>query len=105
GAGKIYKHGKDSLQYRVDSIKDLQVIIDHFVANAGEGPLLRNEQIMSYLKKHVPINCINEKEYLTTEELYKIVSIKASMNLGLPGSRHRRDKSSFYKYCSSRKTF
>lgn len=86
GAGKIYKHGKDSLQYRVDSIKDLQVIIDHFVANAGEGPLLRNEQIMSYLKKHVPINCINEKEYLTTEELYKIVSIKASMNLGLPGS-------------------
>jgi LAGLIDADG endonuclease len=28
--GKIYKHGKDSVQYRVESFKDLQVIIDHF---------------------------------------------------------------------------
>lgn len=29
------------------------------------------------------INCINDKEHITTEGLYKIISIKASMNLGL----------------------
>jgi hypothetical protein len=28
--GSIYKLGKDSIQYRVRSIKDLIVIIDHF---------------------------------------------------------------------------
>jgi hypothetical protein len=30
GVGQIYKHGKDSIQLRVSSVKDLQVIIDHF---------------------------------------------------------------------------
>jgi hypothetical protein len=29
------------------------------------------------------LNCINEKEHLSTEGLYKIVAIKASMNKGL----------------------
>ena len=29
GVGKISKHGKDSILYRVSSIKDLEVIIDH----------------------------------------------------------------------------
>jgi hypothetical protein len=29
GVGQIYKHGKDSIQLRVSSVKDLQVIIDH----------------------------------------------------------------------------
>jgi hypothetical protein len=31
GVGKIHTHGKDSLQFRVDSLKELQVIINHFV--------------------------------------------------------------------------
>ena len=30
GVGNIHKHGEHSLQYRVESIKDLQVIVDHF---------------------------------------------------------------------------
>lgn len=30
GVGRIHKHSKDSRQYRVDSIEELQVIIDHF---------------------------------------------------------------------------
>jgi hypothetical protein len=30
GVGKIYKLGKDAIQYRVTSHKDLAVIIDHF---------------------------------------------------------------------------
>ena len=28
--GKIHSHGKNSLQLRVDTIEELQVIIDHF---------------------------------------------------------------------------
>lgn len=30
GVGKIHKHGKNTLQFRVGSIKELEVIIDHF---------------------------------------------------------------------------
>lgn len=30
GIGNITKHGKDSLQYRISSHKDLLVLIDHF---------------------------------------------------------------------------
>lgn len=30
GVGNITKQGKDSIQYRVSSLKDLAVIIDHF---------------------------------------------------------------------------
>ena len=29
--GKIYKHGLNSFQFRVDSIEELQVIINHFL--------------------------------------------------------------------------
>jgi dissimilatory sulfite reductase (desulfoviridin) alpha/beta subunit len=30
GVGKIHIHGKDSIQFRVDSLKELQVITNHF---------------------------------------------------------------------------
>jgi|SRR5690554_591004 len=30
GVGKIHKHGKRSVQFRVESIKELQVIVNHF---------------------------------------------------------------------------
>ena len=30
GVGKIYKNNKDSDQYRVESIKELEIIINHF---------------------------------------------------------------------------
>ena len=30
GAGNIHKQDTDSIQYRVSSIKDLQLVIDHF---------------------------------------------------------------------------
>lgn len=30
GVGKIYRHGKDSLEYRVSSLKNLREIINHF---------------------------------------------------------------------------
>jgi hypothetical protein len=30
GFGGIHKHGKDSLKYRVSSLNDLQIVINHF---------------------------------------------------------------------------
>src|SRR5438034_9501097 len=30
GVGKIHKHGKNSVQYRVESIEELKVILNHF---------------------------------------------------------------------------
>ena len=52
GVGRIHKHSKDSRQYRVDSIEELQVIIDHF----DKYPLMtaaKAHQIMLYSKKHL----------------------------------------------------
>ncbi|MGI9825454.1 LAGLIDADG family homing endonuclease, partial [Riemerella anatipestifer] len=30
GVGKIYKHGKDSLDFRVSSLKNIRVVLNHF---------------------------------------------------------------------------
>uniref|UniRef100_UPI002000CB6B hypothetical protein n=1 Tax=Exserohilum turcicum TaxID=93612 RepID=UPI002000CB6B len=30
GIGKIYKHGKEGVQYRVESKKELLILIEHF---------------------------------------------------------------------------
>jgi hypothetical protein len=40
GVGKIYKQGKDGVQFRVESIKELLVIIAHF----DKYPLITKKQ-------------------------------------------------------------
>jgi len=79
GVGKIHKQGKDSVQYRVESIKELQVIIDHF----DNYPLL-SAKISDYILFKEGFNIIKLQEHLTEEGLNKLVGIKASLNLGLP---------------------
>lgn len=78
GVGKIYKHGNESFQFRVSSIKDLEVIINHF----DKYPLQTQKQADYLLFKRTK-DIIKNKEHLTIEGLDKIVAIKASMNLGL----------------------
>jgi hypothetical protein len=79
GVGSIRKHGKDSIQYEVDSIKDLvQVIVPHF----DRYTLLSQKQADFLLFKSV-VQLMSTKEHLKNEGLLKIVSIKAAMNLGL----------------------
>lgn len=75
GIGNITKHGKDSIQYRVTSVKELKVIIDHF----DKYPLL-TEKFADYLLFKRAFSIINRKEHLTTEGLREIVTLKASMN-------------------------
>lgn len=76
--GSIPLHGKDAVQYRVSYIKDLQVIVDHF----NNFPLITHKWWDFQLFK-AAFELVKCKRHLTLEGLIDIVSIKASMNLGL----------------------
>ena len=81
GVGNITKQGSESIQFRINSIKDcpLAVIIEHF----DKYPLITQKLYDYKLFKQVYELMLRE-EHLTYEGLYKIVVIKAAMNLGLP---------------------
>jgi len=79
GVGIISSHGNTKVQYRVSSIKELQVIIQHF----DSFPLITQKWSDFQLFKSA-FELVKYKEHLTLEGLIKIVCIKASMNLGLP---------------------
>ena len=76
--GKISKHGVDSKQYRVSSLSNLQVIIEHF----DKYPLITQKQA-DYLLFKEAVNLIINKEHLSLTGLLKLVGIKATINWGL----------------------
>ena len=76
--GSISKQGAQTIQYSVQSVKDLVVIIDHF----DKYPLITQKRADYELFKQV-FYLIFRKEHLTLSGLHKIVAIKASMNWGL----------------------
>jgi hypothetical protein len=76
--GKITNHGDTTLQYTVKSLKDLDVIISHF----DKYPLLGLKQVDYKLFKDA-ISLLKNKEHLNKEGFKKLLSIRASMNLGL----------------------
>ena len=76
--GSITKQGSQSIQYRVSSVKDLAVIVNHF----EKYPLITEKKCDFLLFKQV-FNFVLNKEHLTKEGICKIVAIKASLNLGL----------------------
>lgn len=76
--GKIYKHGVDSMQYRVSSLNNLDVIIKHF----DKYPLITKKQADYILFKEA-VNLIINKEHLSLTGLLKLVGIKATLNWGL----------------------
>ena len=78
GVGNIVSQEKENIQYRVSSIKDLQVIVDHF----NKFPLLTKKRADYELLIKVLI-LIKRKEHLTYEGLRQIIVLKAAMNLGL----------------------
>lgn len=71
---------KDKSIFRVRSIKDLELIINHF----KDYPLISNKHADFILFKSV-YDLMTAKGHLTSEGLLKILSFKASLNLGLPG--------------------
>lgn len=78
GVGKIYSPRSATKQYRVTSVKDLQVIVNHL----DNYPLVTQKRSDYELFK-LAIDLIENKEHLTPEGLEKLVSIRASINLGL----------------------
>ena len=78
GIGKIHIHGKDSIQFRVDSLKELQVIINHF-----ESYPLVSAKWADYILFKKAFDIILLKEHLSQKGLFKLIGIKASLNLGL----------------------
>ena len=76
--GKIHKDRSHSLKFTVISIKDLQVVIQHF----DKYPL-RSQKLADYILFKQAYNIILNKEHLTLEGLKRLVSIKGSVNKGL----------------------
>jgi hypothetical protein len=78
GIGKIYAHGKQGVQYRVESKKELLILIEHF----DKYPLI-TKKAKDFLCLKKAIFLINNKEHLTKQGLLKLVSLKALMGKGL----------------------
>jgi hypothetical protein len=81
GIGGIDQHAKLSVKYRVSSIKDILIIIDHFEKH----PLITQKRADFLLFKRA-FEIVQRKEHLTSEGFHQILSIKASINLGLSDS-------------------
>jgi len=76
GVGNIFQNGKDGVQFRVESIRDLtNIIIPHF----DKFPLITQKLADFKLFKQV-IEIMSRKEHLTMEGIQKIVNLKASIN-------------------------
>jgi hypothetical protein len=78
GIGSISSHGKDAVQFRVSSVKELQVIVDHFY----NFPLITQKWSDFQLFK-AAFDLVKSKRHFTPGGLIDIVSVKATMNLGL----------------------
>ena len=76
--GNVYYMGKDASQYRVESLKGLENIINHF----DKYPLKTKKQVDYNLFK-LAYNLIKNKNHTTKDGLLKLVALKAGMNRGL----------------------
>jgi hypothetical protein len=79
GVGTISKSGKMAIIYAVDSIKYIPVIINHF----DKYPLITHK-LSDYLIFKQCFEIIKKGEHLNERGLLEIISLKNSLNLGLP---------------------
>jgi hypothetical protein len=78
GIGGIYQDGASISKYSVRSLKDLSIIIEHFL----KYPLQTQKRADFELFKII-VQLLLDKRHLTEEGLKEIISLKASMNKGL----------------------
>jgi len=78
GIGSITVLDEDAYLYRVTSIKNLKLIIDHFDKYA-----LITEKLADYLLFKQAFELISRKEHLTKEGFNKLLAIKSVVNKGL----------------------
>ena len=72
----ITKERLESIQFRVSSIKDLTVIIDHF----NKYPLI-TRKFADYELFKIAFDLVQKKEHLTMKWLRKIVAIIATISV------------------------
>ena len=78
GVGTITKHGSTTIEYRVKSLKDLDVVLAHF----EKYPLI-SQKWSDYELFKLAILLLKNKEHLTKKGFNQILAIKSSMNKGL----------------------
>lgn len=78
GIGRLNVTKDNIVIWRVRSIEEIKVIIDHIECF----PLLTKKKFDFFLFKEA-LKIINDKDHLKEEGLIKLVSLKASMNKGL----------------------
>jgi hypothetical protein len=78
GVGSVTKQGKESFQYRVSSVKELELIISHF----DRYPLITKKHADFLLFKQA-VHIMKQGEHLNMEGLKNVLALKASINLGL----------------------
>ena len=83
GVGRIYNSGT-KVYYKVESFKNLQVIIDHF----NKYPLVTAKELDYDLFKKC-FNIIKHNEHLTEQGISQLIELKGSLNKGL--SKNLRD--------------
>ena len=76
--GEIGKQGSFAIQLQVQSIKEFQVLLEHF----DKYPLITTKKA-DYKALKLAYFIIKKKEHLTKEGFRKIIAIRASMNRGL----------------------
>lgn len=76
--------------YAVDSIREIDVIINHFLARAHKYSLI-TQKLSDFLIFKQCFNLIKQKE--TEKGLLNIMSLKGSLNLGLPDNISRSAQS------------
>jgi LAGLIDADG endonuclease len=86
--GCITKLGEDSIIYKIRSLKELVVIINHF-----DEYTLITQKLADYLLFKKGLELIEHKKHLTTNGLQELINIKASINNGL--SNELRTKAAF----------
>jgi LAGLIDADG endonuclease len=79
GVGKVRKNSNTTVLFRVDNLKELQIIIDHF----DRYPLL-SVKASDYILFKECYNLIIKKQHLTSKGFEKILSLKYNLNKGLP---------------------
>ena len=78
GVGNVRKNSNTTALFRVDNVKELQIIIDHF----DKYPLI-GAKLSDYILFKQCFELIKVKQHLTKKGLEKIVSLKYNINKGL----------------------
>jgi hypothetical protein len=77
-------HGSNVIHYTVTKNRDIAKIIEHF-----DKSRLITQKLVNYILFKQGLEIISRKEHLTGEGFKKLVTIRASINLGIIGDKNK----------------